>query len=232
MDTASIVQTSSFDVPVLDFCLISSDSNDLLVSLDRSWGVLRENPSPSNPRGVVKDAASEEVVGKMQDAFRVTHIGALGEVPRFHIVEIAQLIAVQLTETPSGSSSITRSLIDQLSAASPLASQSEIASLDLYPGLPLFPRWTGLEEDDDLAGPAADRPGTPASAGETEMPGQNYTQEELERLSPKELGRLRSRGIDVKDLIARKKKMQKGIPGRRVDVPVLPTANEEQSGQA
>ena len=46
-----------------------------------------------------------------------------------------------------------------------MASPSTIASIDHYTELSIYPRWPGLEEDDDLAGPADSAPSAPVGAG-------------------------------------------------------------------
>ncbi len=83
---------------------------------------------------------------------------------------------------------------------SPTTPAKTIASLNLYPNLGLFPRWPGFEEDEELAGPEGDA--TPTS--------------EYEAMAPKQLGRLKSQGVDVSAYLS--KKRRKGQDGESQDV--------------
>jgi tRNA (guanine-N(7)-)-methyltransferase subunit TRM82 len=98
-----------------------------------------------------------------------------------------------------------------------------LTTLSLYPLLPLLPRWPGLEEDEDLAGPtsapAPSAPGglksgsaspAPVSASSKVKETRIWTREELEVMNVRDLGRLRNKGVDVGDLMqVRKKELKK-----------------------
>jgi tRNA (guanine-N(7)-)-methyltransferase subunit TRM82 len=102
----------------------------------------------------------------------------------------------------------------------------------MYADLSLYPRWPGLEEDDDLAGPAptdadADAENTGSGAGKAGKQARkadgtadgnddtqikikkDYTREELEAMGVKQLGRLKAHGVDVADLLLIRKKNAK-----------------------
>lgn len=108
-----------------------------------------------------------------------------------------------------------------------------IATLQLYPLLPLLPRWAGMEEDDDLAGPSTSS--VPASnvsgiahkgakgkkqpsataEGEEELK-KSYTREELSGMGNKMLGRLKAQGVDVDEFLKRKGRGGKAAKRRRL----------------
>jgi tRNA (guanine-N(7)-)-methyltransferase subunit TRM82 len=70
-----------------------------------------------------------------------------------------------------------------------------------------------MEEDDDLAGPqpgpSDSTAGGAASESGEKPPARIHTQEELQSMTVKQLGRLRAQGMDVDALISSKKKEQK-----------------------
>ena len=101
----------------------------------------------------------------------------------------------------------------------------DVANLDLYADLSLMPRWPGMEEDDEMAGSAeTDTQGESSAmasdAGESYLPPgkapKDWTREELEKLNVKQLGRLKSQGVDIGNLITKKRKKLKDL-GSRVD---------------
>lgn len=85
--------------------------------------------------------------------------------------------------------------------------------MNLYPNLSLYPRWPGLEEDDDLAGPApedgAGAEGSPAPAPFGSKTKKEYTQAEYEAMNLKTLGRLKSQGYDVEAVMKVKRRETK-----------------------
>jgi len=122
----------------------------------------------------------------------------------------------KLSDISSSSTSLLDPILQSLCQPSLLTSQKALSTLDLYPDLSLLPRWPGLEEDDELAGP---QPGPSRSeAGESIATGppvgkakKAWKWEELEMMGIKELGRLKAQGVEVGDLIWRKKKDLKAM---------------------
>lgn len=132
--------------------------------------------------------------------------------------------------------------------------------MSLYEDLNLLPRWPGFEEDEDLAGPADEKvvdPNQPSTETPLETKGskenekrgknpsvhrngfangntQSYTQEELEGMGLRVLGKLRAKGVDVSDIIRRKRRKGKRgdvVSGDfEVDVEVGDDAEEVQDG--
>lgn len=70
-----------------------------------------------------------------------------------------------------------------------------------------------MEEDDDLAGPAAGEADSASNAatgtGTGDKIKKDYTREELEAMGVKQLGRLKAHGVDVQELLLRRKKEAK-----------------------
>lgn len=131
------------------------------------------------------------------------------------------------------------------------APASEVSKLQLYPLLPLLPRWAGMEEDDELAGPSAEPvDGGKGKKGQGKGKGKGkqveaedaeaedevevdekkvYTREELEGMSNKMLGRLKSQGVDVEEWFKRRQRRPKGGAGvkkRKVGAGALGDAEE------
>jgi tRNA (guanine-N(7)-)-methyltransferase subunit TRM82 len=114
--------------------------------------------------------------------------------------------------------------------------------LNLYPNLSLYPRWPGLEEDDDLAGPAdqavsngntdANANADQASAAAQAKPKKEYTQEEYEAMNLKYLGRLKSQGYKVDEVMRAKRREKKDkafdAKRRRLDAGQSELSKEEQ----
>ena len=199
---------------MLDFEPIPSVPGHFLLSLDTAWGKLRENPSPENMRGVIKDVQlSDSDVDVMKRPLRLVEVAESGEVSLPGLIEIFRSAdLLQLRDITASSPTLLKPLMAALSHQSLMASPTTIASIDHYGELSIYPRWPGLEEDDDLAG----QDGTAGTAADTDAPGvggKTWTREELEKLSPKELGRLKSKGVDVGDLLHKKRKLQKGNAG-------------------
>lgn len=116
-------------------------------------------------------------------------------------------------------SPLITSLQDVASSPSNLTTSKILSGLNLYPNLSLLPRWPGLEEDEEMAGgnedaeqPAAG-PSSPSPAlvaqSEAGTSGfalkKDWTKEELETLGPRQLGRLKSQGVNIGDLLSRKR---------------------------
>lgn len=79
----------------------------------------------------------------------------------------------------------------------------------MYPDLDLFPRWPGFEEDEELAGPqpSSEAGDSTSLAGQGGVgPKKTWSPEELAKMSVKQLGRLKSQGVDVGDLMTKRKK--------------------------
>ena len=78
---SSSVRTLPTTHPILDFDILPSQPGRLLVSLDTAWAKLRENPSPENMRGIVKDTTlSEDNIGEMKRSLRLVEVASSGEV--------------------------------------------------------------------------------------------------------------------------------------------------------
>ena len=124
----------------------------------------------------------------------------------------------QLADASVSSSSFLSPLLASLSHRHLLAPPKTIATLNLYPDIGLLPRWPGFEEDDDLAGETAAIPerigggGLRGSGGGLKKVG---TSQELEKMSVKQLGRLKAQGLKVGDLIGRKRREMRAR-GRQV----------------
>lgn len=172
----------------------------------------------------------------------------------------------QLSDISSTSSTLLDPLHATLSQSTNLTTPDTRSTLPMYGDLSLYPRWPGLEEDDDLAGPApaaanlsaeTDSPaGSGGNAGQKgtgkgrrggnskgdnntsnsnsnsnrggggagnetreEAPGskikKDYTRQELENMGVKQLGRLKAHGVDVSDLLLKRKKDAKARGKRR-----------------
>ncbi|ORX38234.1 WD40-repeat-containing domain protein [Kockovaella imperatae] len=179
--------------PVLDFAVHPRDRSKFVISMDTTWGTIKTNAMPDNMRGIIKDATpSEEDLQAMRKSIMIAEVSDSGT----------------LSNVSSTHSSLLDPLLAMINNASLSASSSAIASLDLYDELSLYPRWPGFEEDDDLAGPADDKTVTigDASGNASEK---TYSRAELEKMNPKQLGRLKAKGVDIGDLMPRKKKKQK-----------------------
>jgi tRNA (guanine-N(7)-)-methyltransferase subunit TRM82 len=113
----------------------------------------------------------------------------------FTTVEIAA--DGQMSDVSASNAELLGALAAPLSPTTPAKT---ITGLNLYPNLGLFPRWPGFEEDEELAGPEGDA--TPTS--------------EYEAMAPKQLGRLKSQGVDVSAYLS--KKRRKGKDGESQDV--------------
>lgn len=196
------ISTLPLDFPVLDFTMIpSSPSPQILVSLDTTWGVLKQNAPPGSQNTLlVPPSITSECQAKMQAIFATAELssGGLGLLPEHPVAATLQ-------------------------AASETASASAVSKLQLYPSLPLLPRWAGMEEDDELAGPSTSAPGkgqfekveTPGDSGAElvlDAEGEEkrtYTREELSQMGNKMLGRLRSQGVEVEEFLKKRTRQPK-----------------------
>jgi tRNA (guanine-N(7)-)-methyltransferase subunit TRM82 len=110
----------------------------------------------------------------------------------------------------SSSHPLSSTLHSIVTDSSNLTSPQTLSQLNLYPDLSLFPRWPGLEEDDDLAGPAptAEAPAEIQTGGPV-FPKKEYTQSEYEAMNLKHLGRLKAQGYDVEGVMRVKRRETK-----------------------
>lgn len=174
-------------------------------SFPTSHPVLGFSRVPGSDSSVV--VALDATYGVKKDAENVDDGLAKG---MFVIVDIA---ADGSLAASTSQESLLSSLTAPLEAESALVPVATIAALSLYPNLGLFPRWPGFEEDEELAGPE-----TGAST-----PGGS----DFESLAPKQLGRLKSKGMDVTGLMRTKRR--KGKKGSAVAV-ASEEAKEEAEG--
>lgn len=122
---------------------------------------------------------------------------------------------------------------------------NSLTQLNLYPNLSLYPRWPGLEEDDDLAGPAVDsaQPGTGTStpiiddgnkdnSTSSSKGKKEYTKAEYETMNLKTLGRLKAQGYEVDSYMRIKRRETKDrrleAKRRRVDAGLPEPSREEE----
>ncbi|EIW68303.1 hypothetical protein TREMEDRAFT_69302 [Tremella mesenterica DSM 1558] len=194
--THATVNTFKTDFPVLDFTQIPGEEGRLVVSVDTAWGSLKRNRLPDEKVGPVGEVDEEmlQILGKVLMVVEVSSGGQISALPNHPILTI---------------------LSSALSGLSP-ADPKTLASLDLYPDLSLYPRWPGMEEDDDQAGQtdsAVSEAGESVVSMKGKLPNE-WTREELEKLNVKQLGRLKAQGVDTGDLIYKKKKALKSLGTR------------------
>lgn len=67
-----------------------------------------------------------------------------------------------------------------------------------------------MEEDDELAGPAAGEAAGPSGDAEGGDEKRTYTRDELSKMGNKMLGRLKSQGVDVEEFLKRKQRGPRG----------------------
>jgi hypothetical protein len=78
--TLGQVETLSLPHPLLDFAPIPDSPGRLLVSLDTSWGVLKQNPGPGTD-GRFKDVSlSAEQKDELQKVLAVVEVSSDGKV--------------------------------------------------------------------------------------------------------------------------------------------------------
>jgi hypothetical protein len=143
---------------------------------------------------------------------------------------------VQFSETTTQHTTLLDSLYTSLSQSHLLLPPSSHASLALHANLTLLPRWPGYEDDEDDSNPSntLNPDDTASIAGTmTTMGGglnKTYSQEELEGMNVKQLGKLKARGLDVEGIIGRKRKEAKGRFGKReiANVPEVVGQGEEK----
>ena len=225
------IQTFPFSHPVLDFAILPS--SQLLVTCDPAFGVFTQNQTgrpPAKGKAVERTVTPDQTT-TTSDCVTVVQVGSGASVSwNSHWQMIIADVKLESTSSPL-LTTITSLLADSANAVQPKI----LSALSLYPDLSLLPRWPGFEEDDDLAGsnePVTDPSEQPAEAdpakqGEKAVPRtgtalyskmapseagttgsafkKDWTREELEGLGPRQLGRLKAQGVDVGDLLSRKR---------------------------
>ncbi|ODN85454.1 hypothetical protein L198_07535 [Cryptococcus wingfieldii CBS 7118] len=184
------VHTLAVDHPVIEFTNVpstfASDHVNLLVSLDTAWDVLKKNPGPGTE-------GRQDVVEK-QD---------LSEEEKESLRKV--LVVVKVAK--DGSLSLEQSPPNSLTSSFPTTTPSQISQANLYPLLGVLPRWPGYEEEEDA--PNSSVPGGEPIPAPAAGPGGAYTNEELESMNTKQLGRLKASGVDVGAIMLRRKKEAK-----------------------
>ncbi|ORY32126.1 WD40-repeat-containing domain protein [Naematelia encephala] len=189
------IHTLPLPYPLVDFTAIPGEDVRLLLSLDTTWGVLKQNPGLDgvNTTSKAKEGLTEEEGEMIKQSLAVVQVETSG----------------QLVDITSGSLTLLDPVYRTLQQSHQLINPSTIANLNLYGNLSLLPRWPGLEEDDDLAGTNEQNAGSEATQN-GDGAGKEWTADELEKMNVKQLGRLRSQGVAVEEVIARKRKQGKG----------------------
>ncbi|WVQ71969.1 hypothetical protein IAR50_001512 [Cryptococcus sp. DSM 104548] len=184
------VHTLAVDYPVIEFTNVpsasTSDSVDLLVSLDTAWNVLKKNPGPGTEGRqdtIQRDDLSEEEKEKLSKV----------------------LVVVKIAK--DGSLSLAPSSLTSLPSSFPSTSPTQLSQANLYPLLGVLPRWPGYEEEEDA--PNSSVPGGEPIPAPAAGPGGAYSTEELEALNTKQLGRLKASGVDVGAIMLKRKKEAK-----------------------
>jgi tRNA (guanine-N(7)-)-methyltransferase subunit TRM82 len=179
-DEKPTVNSQSFNYPVLGLAAVPGSAGQVVVTLDASYDIKK---------------GDTEV-----DAARAT--GAVA------VIEVSADASV--SHTPTCTTFTTNIQLSDITASSPLvatltaalssstATPAVLATLSLYPNLSLFPRWPGFEEDEELAGPAAE---TTAPSSEPAS---------FKGMTGKQLGKLKAQGAAVpRELLWKKSKKRK-----------------------
>ena len=113
----------------------------------------------------------------------------------------------KLSDITSTASSSLSPLLTSLSSPSLSAPSTIVAGLNLYPDMSLLPRWPGFDEDEQLAGPEPgdNDPAVQSGGGMKKV----WSHEEMAKMSLKQLGRLKASGVEVGDLLGRRRKEQR-----------------------
>ncbi|WVF67659.1 hypothetical protein IAT40_002418 [Kwoniella sp. CBS 6097] len=193
--TPSAVHTISLPYPVLDFSPVPTQPGQVLVSLDTAWGVLKKNPSPGvegRQDVITRTELSDEEQKALEEVFVVVSIGAGGSLNKADSA-IAQTLSSNLPKTDI----------------------KTVSDLDLYPLLNMLPRWPGHDEELDEANLPSTPGGDASSIAPSSMTSatnglrRNYAPEELEKMGTKQLGRLKSTGVDIGNLLVQRQKKAK-----------------------
>ncbi|WWC71258.1 uncharacterized protein I206_105211 [Kwoniella pini CBS 10737] len=198
------VNTLPLPYPLLDFTALPNDNGKILLSLDTAWGVLKTNPGPGTDARqdvIQRDELSIEEKESFKDTLSILEVNEEGK----------------FSFTPSND-------ISSIYSNLPKTDIKTLSNLNLYPLINLLPRWPGLEEDegidipqinsnengnidisDDLISLAPTNLTTKTLGGTIK----NYTIEELNSLNLKVLGRLKSNGVDVNEILKQRQKKSK-----------------------
>ncbi|WVQ68581.1 uncharacterized protein L199_006790 [Kwoniella botswanensis] len=201
LSSSPTVHTQPLPYPILDFAFLPNQDGKILLSLDTAWGVLKKNPGPgieSRQEAIPRDELQQEEKESLNGFFKEIQIGDNGELCE--------------TSDNSFSSSIIPSL--------PKTDFKTLSNLNLYPLINILPKWPGLEEEGieggDTPTPPIEEEADGISLAPTSMTARtfggtkrNYTKEELTTMNSKVLGRLKSQGVDIGNLLVQRQKKAK-----------------------
>ncbi|WVW85279.1 hypothetical protein I302_107317 [Kwoniella bestiolae CBS 10118] len=208
LSSPPVVNTQPLPYPILDFTVLPNQNGKVVISLDTAWGMLKKNPGPgieSRQEAIPRDDLTKEEKEGLDGFFKVIQIGDKGEVSE--------------SSDPSLSSSILPSL--------PKTDLKTLSNLNLYPLINILPKWPGLEEEVE----GGDPPLPPTEGEENDMISlaptsmtartfggtkRNYTKEELGTMNSKVLGRLKSQGVDIGNLLVQRQKKAKEERAQKV----------------
>jgi tRNA (guanine-N(7)-)-methyltransferase subunit TRM82 len=223
---------------VLDYSLIPGTNDQILITLDTSFNVATFNQKAAQkPAAVAEDDISQEQREEMKKSYRIVQIASDGSVRDLSFGSYKA--DDQFTDITS-SHPLQSTLDSIITSPTNQTTSKDLSTLNLYPDLSLFPRWPGLEEDDDLAGPSTDPiPSDPTPTTGVVMepsgPRKEYTHEEYQVMNLKHLGRLKAQGYKVDDYMRTKRRETKDrrfeAKRARLDAGLEVGGDEEEEGE-